>query len=226
MFFTRTKTEWTFLWNHTDHRRLMLMNVLLFSMVSFFHISFLQWAESRNGFLLNDWIHRFLPARDFSLPIFALTWFALLGSLLLVLLRPIWFFAGLLSFTFMFILRSLCMFLIPLEAPADLIPLVDPVAGFFLHNENVFVKKDLFFSGHTASLCILALIIRSHAFRYYLLFCLLVVPFLIVWQRVHYTVDILAAPVAAWFCVRMARKVTAALFSKQSYSLNRIWQTG
>lgn len=220
-YFTRTKNEWSTLWLQADLRNLMVLNLLLFAVVSFFHISFLQWAENRNGYVLNDWLHRVLTPADFSLPIFILMWGAVLGSLLFVIPQPFVLFTGVLSFTLMFVFRSTCIFLVPLEAPADLIPLMDPIAGFFLERNDVVLKKDLFFSGHTASLCLLFLLLRHTPLRLFLMACACVVPLLIVWQRVHYAIDVLCAPPAAWLCVQVAGEISSRLFFRQQHKHNR-----
>lgn len=222
-YFTRTKYEWSLVWQQTDLRNLMLINILLFAVVSFLHIAFLQWSENRNGYLLHDWLHRLLPPADFSLPIFILMWGALLGSLFFVIPHPFLLFTGLLSFTLMFIFRSACIFFVPLEAPQDLILLSDPIAGFFLHQDNLVVKNDLFFSGHTASLCILFILLRHTPLRLFLLACACVVPLLIVWQRVHYSIDVLCAPPAAWVCVYVAKEISTPLFFRQKNDYNRLF---
>ncbi len=114
-------------------------------------------------------------------------------------------------------------FFVPLEAPQDLILLSDPIAGFFLHQDNLVVKNDLFFSGHTASLCILFILLRHTPLRLFLLACACVVPLLIVWQRVHYSIDVLCAPPAAWVCVYVAKEISTPLFFRQKNDYNRLF---
>jgi membrane-associated phospholipid phosphatase len=62
------------------------------------------------------------------------------------------------------------------------------------------INKDLFYSGHTASLFIMFFIARNRVWKIICFIGAIIVPVLLVWQRVHYTIDVLFAPLAA-YCV-------------------------
>lgn len=83
------------------------------------------------------------------------------------------------------------MYLVKLDPPIGLIPLVDPV-GKILGYGGQLITKDLFFSGHTASLLILFLAVKIRWLKIFFLVVLLTMIMLL-WQHVHYTVDILGA---------------------------------
>lgn len=55
------------------------------------------------------------------------------------------------SFAIMYLIRLICIICVPLEAPDNLIPLYDPVVSALLFHDG-FLTKDLFFSGHLASI--------------------------------------------------------------------------
>jgi hypothetical protein len=107
---------------------------------------------------------------------------------------------GLQMFALLSFLRTLSIFLVPLEAPADIIFLNDPFANVLLHQPDLKVMKDLFFSGHTATVALMFLLARKKWQRMYCGITLIISPTLILWQHVHYTIDVIAAIPAAYFC--------------------------
>lgn len=145
------------------------------------------------GTPLYDPLHAFLPASiDFSNIIFFLTYTSVfLVTLDVIMKSPM----GLVRLGFaiaaMKILRSFSMFLLPLEPPIGIIPLQDPLVSFMTPN-HVVALRDLFFSGHCATMMILLLFAISPVVKKWMKFIIIIVPLLILWQRVHYTVDVLA----------------------------------
>ena len=90
------------------------------------------------------------------------------------------------------------MYLVPLEPPVSHLPLQDPLVEYF--GTGTMLTKDLFFSGHTATLFTLFLIADKGVFKYLLLVGLLLVAFLVLVQHVHYTIDIVAALFVTYGC--------------------------
>lgn len=165
----------------------------------FFVLYIIQFAETRSGMLLSDPIHPlFPPPVDWSLGIFAATHSAIFMSVIISLTE------GLNRFSFMAtcygvvtFLRGLSILLIPLEPPTDMILLVDPIFNFF--NPDQFVAtKDLFFSGHCSTLFLFYLIAKKRWFKQLLMFLTVFVTIAILWQRVHYTIDVIGGIFIAW----------------------------
>jgi hypothetical protein len=73
-----------------------------------------------------------------------------------------------------------------------MIPLSDPFAEYF--TAGSVMTKDLFFSGHTATLFFLFLITEKKILRYIFLCATMAVAILVLAQHVHYTIDVFAAP--------------------------------
>ena len=102
------------------------------------------------------------------------------------------------SFAAVFVVRALCIHLVPLSPSPGIIELVDPVTDTLGHEGRIV--NDLFFSGHVADLVTFYLICRSPVLKRYLLLCMVAVATMLVWQRVHYTIDVLAAPAFSYVC--------------------------
>jgi hypothetical protein len=78
----------------------------------------------------------------------------------------------------------------------------DPFVDFVGYGKNI-ITKDLFFSGHTSTLFLLFLIARKRALKIFFLAITLAVAMFLLKQHVHYTIDVLAAPVFAWISYRI-----------------------
>ena len=89
--------------------------------------------------------------------------------------------------------RALTIYLVPLEPPVNIIPLVDPVIESLFYGGQVLLK-DLFFSGHTANLILIGLIVEQKMIKNILLISGVMVGTMVLLQHVHYSIDVLAAP--------------------------------
>ena len=106
--------------------------------------------------------------------------------------RPICLIMALQSYCLMVLIRTAAMFVVPLNGPPDMIPLVDPIVQYF-GSGNV-LTKDLFFSGHTATLALLSIASGDRFYKAIFAISATIVAVLITWQHVHYTIDVLSAP--------------------------------
>ena len=116
-------------------------------------------------------------------------------------------------FLWSFILITLSRFttiqLFPLNPPDGLIPLKDPLTNFFYGGTDRFIRKDLFYSGHTSSQFLIFLTLtKKWDKRAALLSSLLIGTFVLV-QHIHYTIDVLAAYIITYLIFRIAKKITA-----------------
>lgn len=109
------------------------------------------------------------------------------------------------------------MYLVPLIPPEGIIPLRDTFLEGSFYGNKVLVK-DLFFSGHTANLVLLAFMVDVKWLRYILFVCAAIVAFLLLKQHVHYTIDVIAAPFAAYGSYRVAVKTVELILSKISFT--------
>jgi hypothetical protein len=89
--------------------------------------------------------------------------------------------------------------------PHNLIVLKDPM-GSMLYQYR-FISRDLFFSGHTAIVSLLYLCSLKKFDKYYTFLAVISVACLLLIQHVHYTIDVLFAPIFAYGCFWLSKKI-------------------
>ena len=100
------------------------------------------------------------------------------------------------------------------SAPEDIILLTDPVVDNIIGSSRT-LTKDLFFSGHTSTAFLFFLMARNRTLRYILLVNCIAIAVLLLWQHVHYTIDVVVAPIFAFFAYWIQGELTP--FELNSY---------
>lgn len=172
--------------------KILLGSVLTIIMLSFMPL-FFSFIEQRSGVVLNDWVLARIPAYNVSLLIFAFIW----GMAILILVRalrnPHIYIKYVWTLFFVNLTRMITIYLIALNPPHGLIHLVDPITGIFYGNK--MITKDLFYSGHTSTVVLIFLCLNKRNDKIIGFVAILAVMILLLIQHIHYTVDVLAAPV-------------------------------
>jgi PAP2 superfamily C-terminal len=194
--------EWKNAWQLPAFRRQLGLTLPELAAVLLTFSRFLEWVEQRDGVVLHDPILAYLHPREFTWPIFALVYVGLLLGLALLAPRPARLLLALQAYAIMVLLRMAAMFALPLNPPPGMIPLVDPIVQAF--GSGAVLTKDLFFSGHTATLVLLSLAVDDRVFKRVLALGAVLAAVLLAWQHVHYTIDLLSAPFFAWGSFRLA----------------------
>lgn len=161
---------------------------------------FLEAVEARPGVVLPDPLLALFPARDLTWATFGLVYGGVLASVVWLVRRPRRLLLGIQAYVVLVVLRMAAMWALPLEPPAGLIPLDDPLVRLF--GPSKVLTKDLFFSGHTATLFLLALAVSAPRLRALLLAGTAAVGVCVLAQHVHYAIDVFAAPFfvqGSWF---------------------------
>jgi len=166
---------------------------------------FLDGVEARPGVVLPDPVLALLPPRDLTWLTFGLIYLGLFFGVARLSTAPRRLVVTLQAYVAMVLLRILAMWVTPLEAPPGMIPLHDPLVRLF--GPGTLLTKDLFFSGHTSTLFLLALAVPGRRSRAFFLFCTAAVAVCVLVQHVHYTVDVLVAPLFAWASFRLALRL-------------------
>jgi hypothetical protein len=163
---------------------------------------FLERVEARPGAVLPDPLLALLPPRDLTWLTFGLIYLGLAAGVGWLASRPRRLLLALQAYVVMVAFRVLAMWATPLEAPPGLLPLNDPLVRLF--GPAKLLTKDLFFSGHTATLFLLALAVTAPRLRALFLACTAAVAACVLAQHVHYTIDVLAAPFFVYGSWRVA----------------------
>jgi len=153
---------------------------------------FLLFIEEREAVVMFDpFLNLFNPI-DLTWTTFALIYFSVIAAIISLINKPAYLFVALQSYGVMLLFRMLVMYLSPLEAPEKIIPLHDPFVQMF--GTGDILTKDLFFSGHTATMFVLFLAVKNKILKVIFLITTILVGLAVILQHVHYTVDVVAAP--------------------------------
>lgn len=167
---------------------------------------FLAVVEARQGVVFADPLLALFPPIDVTWLTFALIYGALLTAIIYLLRHPSSLLLALQSYTALVLARMGAMWLLPLDPPSDMLPLIDPIVEI-AGSGGVTLSRDLFFSGHTSTLFLLALVIPHRLLHILFVCCTLLVGCCVVLQHVHYSIDVFAAPFFAYTCVALVRKL-------------------
>lgn len=200
-------SSWQVAWSSPLFRIKMILGLICIIAALSVFPGFLAAMELRDGIVLNDWVLNHIPAHDVSIPIFIILYFVSLLGFIRVYQNPKIALMGIWGFAFLFFARMTTIMLVPLNPPGDFITLSDPAAVIF-YGANT-ITKDLFFSGHTATLLLSALCFEKKTDKVVTFILALIIGFLLLVQRVHYTIDILGAFVFSFLCWYLAKKVVS-----------------
>ena len=176
------------------------MLVLLSSLSYFFN-----YIETRGGVEMKDIILSNIPSINLSLFTVVLIYSAALLSIVNLLPVPGLFLQAVQSYFIILLLRVISIYSLPLEAPAGIIPLQDPFVETFFYGQTR-ITKDLFFSGHVATVFLFYLVNPRKGLRYFYLTVVVLVAGFILIQHAHYTLDVVAAPLFAFISYLVPKK--------------------
>jgi hypothetical protein len=202
------KDKWAVAIKKPVFRRKLLIGLLALCVVLYCLPYFFQYIEKRNGYIIKDIVLAWLPAKDVSLPIFGIIWTMALLIMIRSIQSPTIFILFLYSFILVEASRFITISLLPLNAPLQLIPLIDPISNSFYG--KTFITKDLFYSGHTAIQFLFFLCLRKHTDKLIALCCAISIGILVLVQHIHYTIDVVAAFPFAYLCCFTAKKMVSS----------------
>jgi hypothetical protein len=186
-----------------SRKRFLVLGAAMIVMFVFVFLT-LEWTENRQGFTIESWATNLLGApRNFSIPIFSFTYLSVLAVLLQYGKSPERIFHLLAAYTIMQLMRGTLLLIVPLDPSPEIIPLEDPFLKYTFYNGRPNLK-DLFFSGHVATILIIAFVQSSLKLRIAFFCTATLTAAMIVQQRVHYIIDVAAALPAAWISVRLS----------------------
>jgi hypothetical protein len=181
---------------------------------------FLVFNEARTySVKINDPLFNLFNAVDLNIIAFPVIYVALITFIVYNSYRPRTLMFAFNCYALMVWIRMFAMYVTPLDVSSGSIGLHDPIV--FLIGTGQEVQKDLFFSGHTASLFLLAIVTlnakkisgRDYSLKldkfmkFFFFFCLIIVGSSVVLQKAHYTIDVFAALFFAWGAYSVVKKV-------------------
>lgn len=175
----------------------LLIVVLLFIPFMAYHQ---KKIDAGLGITHQDFVLEALPPVDLSLYIFLITYGSVISFV--VLYRKDLYRLGhlMLGYGVLLLFRILSMTIIPLSEPENLVHLRDPFLNDLIYPGNI--TSDLFFSGHVGMLFLLTFL---SDYRLIYTFIGVILSFMLLFQHIHYSIDVLVAIPMAYVVVRLVR---------------------
>lgn len=184
--------------------KFILSFVFLFALMYFF-AWFLNYIEQRQGHIFYDPVLNFFRPRDVSDIIFFTTYGASLIAVIYAFGSPYRAIHLCQMYTLLTIFRIITLFILPLDPPVAIIPLKDAILQGTVYNDAGNVK-DLFFSGHTATLFLFFFFSRNQFLKWLFFICAVCIAVAVVIQHIHYSYDVIAAPLFAWLSCKLVSR--------------------
>ena len=189
--------KWKDAWVYGSFRTRTIVGLICLLAILIFFPFFFGLIEARKGGIeLTDPVLYSIPAIDLSIPIFLIIYSTTIFTFYKCWKDPSVFIIFLWSYIILSLLRIIAITMLPLEPPSDLIILRDPITYLFYGKE--YVTRDLFFSGHTATQFLMFLCLKKKTERTILLVSTILIGIMVLLQHVHYTIDVLAAPLITY----------------------------
>lgn len=192
--------NWKDFFSNKKNRIELIISLILLTITLTGLANFVNYIEIRTGFILSDPILNLFNPIDLTWITFGLIYLSLIFAIVTLLKNPQRFLFALQLYTSMTVVRMIAMFLLPLEPPEKMILLKDPFVEFFGTGQTL--TKDLFFSGHTATLFIMFLVSEHKTIKIIFLVITIIVAFCVLLQHVHYTIDVFAAILFTYACYK------------------------
>jgi hypothetical protein len=197
------KDNWRATWKSRNRRWQIIAGTAIVAVIIYILPIFFGYIQKRKGAVLNDWLLARIPPHDVSVFIFGLIFSMALLIVIRAINTPSIYITFCWTLIFVYIVRFITLSLVALDPPPDMVPLADPLNNAFYR--NAVITKDLFFSGHTTTMVLIYLCLQKRTDKIIALIAAFAVAFLLLVQHIHYTIDVLAAPVVVYPCYRLTR---------------------
>lgn len=187
-------SEWIYFTKNRKNRYEIISTCVALIIILMMMKDFLLYIESRPGVVINDPILNLIPPVNLTWLIFLLIYAGIAVGV--ILLKPIQLVFAMQLYVLVVVTRMAAMYLVPLEPPVQMILLRDPFVEFF--GDGRALTRDLFFSGHTATLFVLFLASEGRWIKVAFLLLTTIVAIALLMQHVHYTIDVFVALIATY----------------------------
>jgi hypothetical protein len=206
--------RWSLAWQQKKFKQQFLLGIILLISVLAFFPFFFNHIEQRDGYEINDFLVNAIKPINVSIPIFTIIWLMATLTIVRCIQQPAIFLLFLWGFIFLSLSRIISISLLPLNPPAGLIELKDPITNSFYGSK--FITKDLFYSGHTSTQFLMFLCLQKKSDKILTLLSSICIGVLVLFQHVHYTLDVVAAPVFTYLVFLLARYYTSGALKSLS----------
>ncbi|MBS1634523.1 MAG: hypothetical protein JST26_01285 [Bacteroidetes bacterium] len=196
---------WKIAFRNPHFRNKFILNMIAQALLLSGLAYLLNYIETRQGHVFYDPVLNFIKPRDVSDSIFLTTYGTAIIAIAYALGTPYKFIHFIQMYAMLTALRIITLFFVPLDPPVEIIPLHDKFLSstFYQGKENV---KDLFFSGHAATLFMFFFFAENRFLKYFFLAAAFLVSACVIIQHVHYSYDVIAAPFFAYISYRLVTR--------------------
>ena len=199
------QVSWREAWGSKPFRRKLIVGWILYIGVLLYYPHFFASIQEKQGVLLDDFLLEWLPSINMSAIIFGGIYVTVIYTIFKAAQSPYLFLLYLWATLFVSLSRIITNVSVPLEPPIGLVPLVDPILLPFYGPNGI--TKDLFYSGHTASVFLTYLILRNRNDKIAALIATIIVAISLLLQHIHYTIDVVSAPLFVYCFFILSKKI-------------------
>ncbi len=200
--------KWKSAWGIPKFRILTIVGILLLSGILIFLPFFFAIIEKREGAFLADPFLEWIPTFDVSIPTFIVIWSMSLFYARRCYQDPYLFVLAVWCISLIYFSRLITITAFPLNPPNGLIPLNDPLANIFYGGIDKFIKKDLFYSGHTSIQFFMFLSLQKKNDKIVAFCATILIGSFVLIQHIHYTIDVVGAIIFTYLMFRIGKIIT------------------
>lgn len=193
--------NWKVLLANKKFRIELLITIICTAALLIYIPAFLDYIETRPGVALPDPVLYLFNPVDVTWFTFIIIYFSVIAAVISFSKDPWQLLLAVQSYALLIIFRAIAMYITPFAAPEKILPLNDPFIQSIASGD--ILTKDLFFSGHTATLFLIFLIEKNFKLKILFLVLTIIVAVCVLIQHVHYSVDVFAAPFFAYGSFRL-----------------------
>ena len=194
--------SWKIFLIRKHNKKELLITLIVLAAVLLSFTRFLNYIELRPGFTFYDPLLNLFTPINLTWIIFGLIYLGLITAIFYFIKDPHLLINALQAYTVLVLFRTAAMYLLPLNPPHSMIPLNDPFVQIFGSGE--ILTKDLFFSGHTATLFLLFLVADKRFLKIVFLSFAVIIGISVLLQHIHYSIDVFTAPFFSYTSVKFA----------------------
>ncbi|MFY7965421.1 MAG: phosphatase PAP2-related protein [Chitinophagaceae bacterium] len=204
-FTSNISARWSNSWNNAEFKKKLIIGLFLLAILLATFPLFFDAIERRDGHQINDWLLNKLPAVNLSYPIFGIIWFCAILTITQAIKNPNFFLLFMWGFILLSLSRIVSITVVAFNPPQNLVPLKDPLTDIFYGGK--LITKDLFYSGHTSTMFLMYLCLEKNWHKTITLLASILIGTMVLFQHVHYAIDVVAAPFFTYWVYWFAKKI-------------------